>query len=694
MLLSVMFCGSVFAQSSIKLSYEYKKSGINNTNAQRLDSLIKVMKEEAPSIDFVIVGHADSIGGPTYNDSLSRVRAEKVQNYFLKAGFDAKQLSVEAFGLQKPITTNETEEGRSLNRRVEIFFEDLSKLAAQKFELLQSDTTAITTNSGCIFAINASDLVTADGEEVTDTIDVYIKEYNTPVDFLVGKIPMENKQKRIFYDSYSMFDIRVFNDTTPLVLKEGASYSVECPIRDTDKKINVYEFNSYNGKWDDLSNIRNIAKNESEVYSGAKSVSEDTSTETGEGVTFLGAKKEDKKSGKPVKFLSEVKLNTAEKSSNRSVKMQKWKLLEDIQQLGSPSCIDTSNSCNSAANIQQLINHKYDSVWTVAPNDTLRARGIDVNYRMNKYFKSAVFKINVNEKFFDGSQYVNGVEWRHKIKGQSKEEFDEMMNKNWTDIKFKASEKTKEFTMTLIHDGGREELILKKRYFKEGSFEGVKATQAEVYTKEIYADDYCFWKENWKYMEDHQLRWSFGDWMRYAAGHQDELEKKYNYLATKGDSLNLVWCNADGNSKQDIKPIDKNSKVDLFGFALINFDAEIPSADFMNMKVKFVNEKGGAAVEADTVYQVMKGLNSLRTFIPTVASKYKIMTNNDSYFYVLDKSGNRYLSSIERFSEEGEVTIKLRDVTEKTSTEKGLRKEINLYFPPKEWILSEEASID
>lgn len=695
MLLSVMFCGSVYAQSSIKLHYNYKQSDISKVNTVRLDSLIKVMKDESPTIDFVIVGHADSIGGPSYNASLSRIRANKVQKYFLKAGFKAERLSVEAFGLEKPVMPNETEEGRSKNRRVEIFFEDLSKLAAQKFELFAADTTSITTNSGCVFTINAADLVTKEGEEVSDTIDVYIKEYNTPVDFLVGKIPMENKQKRIFYDSYSMFDLRVFNDTTPLVLREGASYAVECPIRDTYREIKVYEFNKYNGKWSDLSNIRNVADNKSAVHIAGSSdmVSDDSNSEAGAGVIFLGAKKKTGKPSKPALFLSEVNFKTAERSSNRSVKMQKWKLLADVQQLGSPSCTDTSNGCNSVANIQQLISHKYDSVWTVTPNDTLRAKGIDVNYRMNKYFKSAVFTINVNGKFFDGSQSVNGVEWRHEIKGQSKDEFDEMMNKNWTDIRFKTSEKTKEFTMTLSYDGGREELVLKKRYFKHGAFEGLKATQAEVYSKEIYADDYCFWKENWKYMTDKQLRMSFGDWMRYSAKNHEILNKNYNYLSTQGDSLNSVWCNVNGNSKQDVKPIDKGSKVDLFGFALINFDAEIPSTDFLNIKVNFLSEYG-SVLDADTVYQVMKGLNSLRTFIPTDTSTYKIMTNNDSYFYVLDKTGKRWLSSIERFTNDGEVTIKLRDVTDKTTTEKGLRKEINLYFPSKEWILAEEAVIN
>ena len=48
--------------------------------------------------------------------------------------------------------------------------------------------------------------------------------------------------------------------------------------------------------------------------------------------------------------------------------------------------------------------------------------------------------------------------------------------------------------MVLFHTGGREVLVLRKRFLKPGSFEGVKVNEAQVYSKEIYADDYCFWK--------------------------------------------------------------------------------------------------------------------------------------------------------------------------------------------------------
>lgn len=691
-LLAVLLAGSMYGQSSLKLSYQYKKSDVTRNNGTRIDSLVKAMEAESPGMDYIIVGHADSIGGPEYNDSLSLVRAEKIKDHFIKLGIKEENLSIKALGLKEPLMPNDTEEGRDKNRRVEIFFEDLNKLAAQKFELLTDDTTAILTNSGCRFAIDAKDLVTEEGEAVEDTITVFIKEYNTPVDFLVGDIPMENKQKRIFYDSYSMFDIRVFNDSIPLVLKEGASYSVECPIRDTDKQINLYEFNQYKGEWDDLSNIRNVAKNKAEAFVAMAPMNEDpSSTLTAAEAQAIAAAKAKSKT-EPAKYLTQVKLNTEEKDSQRKLALAKWKLLEDVRKKGSPSCVDTSGNCSSAGNIAQLIAHEYDSVWYGPKNDTLKAKGIDISYRMNKYFKSAVFTVTLSEKFFLGHQYTNGMEWRHKIKGMSKEEFDERMNKQWTDVKFYGAENsTKEFRMVLKHAKGAEELILKKRYFKEGYFEGVKETEAEVYSEKKYADDYCFWKENWKYMPDAELRMPFDVWMRKAAANQDELKKKYAYLATKGDSLDNVWCGLSEDSKQDVQPV-QNGKVDLFGFSLINFDAEISTREYLSMALTF--ESNGNEVVADTVYQVMKGLNSLRTFVPVKSTdQFKILKDNDTYFYVLGKDGKRYLSSIERFSEDKGAVVKLRDVTAATSTEKGLRKELSLNFPSKEWILADKSEL-
>jgi len=73
-----------------------------------------------------IEGHTDAIGSQDYNQKLSEDRAQSVSDYLLKAGIRSDRiLAVRGFGKLKPVTTNDTPEGRQMNRRVEIVITDL-----------------------------------------------------------------------------------------------------------------------------------------------------------------------------------------------------------------------------------------------------------------------------------------------------------------------------------------------------------------------------------------------------------------------------------------------------------------------------------------------------------------------------------------------------------------------------------------
>ncbi|MEO9636050.1 MAG: OmpA family protein [Parasphingorhabdus sp.] len=67
-----------------------------------------------------VLGHTDSTGSDTYNQSLSERRAESVANFLANSGVQRARLATKGFGESQPIASNSTEEGRSANRRVEI----------------------------------------------------------------------------------------------------------------------------------------------------------------------------------------------------------------------------------------------------------------------------------------------------------------------------------------------------------------------------------------------------------------------------------------------------------------------------------------------------------------------------------------------------------------------------------------------
>ncbi len=94
-------------------SFELKKE-----STVELDKLVQLLKENA-AMKIEIGGHTDNIGSDESNQKLSENRAKSVNDYLVKAGIVATRLSYKGYGKTKPISTNDTEEGRAQNRRTE-----------------------------------------------------------------------------------------------------------------------------------------------------------------------------------------------------------------------------------------------------------------------------------------------------------------------------------------------------------------------------------------------------------------------------------------------------------------------------------------------------------------------------------------------------------------------------------------------
>ncbi len=74
---------------------------------------------EHPEMRIRITGHTDNVGSDRFNQSLSEQRAKSVKSELVKRGIDANRIEAEGKGKAEPVATNDTEEGRAQNRRVE-----------------------------------------------------------------------------------------------------------------------------------------------------------------------------------------------------------------------------------------------------------------------------------------------------------------------------------------------------------------------------------------------------------------------------------------------------------------------------------------------------------------------------------------------------------------------------------------------
>jgi hypothetical protein len=98
--------------------FDFDKYVIKPQYYPLLDQVISVLKKN-PSLHVEIEGHTDNFGSQAYNQILSHRRANAVMNYLIQGGIDKKRLSAVGYDFSRPRASNETEEGRALNRRVQ-----------------------------------------------------------------------------------------------------------------------------------------------------------------------------------------------------------------------------------------------------------------------------------------------------------------------------------------------------------------------------------------------------------------------------------------------------------------------------------------------------------------------------------------------------------------------------------------------
>ncbi|MBA4155290.1 OmpA family protein [Flavobacterium sp.] len=100
--------------------FDTDKSNIKPESKVALNE-IKDYLNENPTIKIFIVGHTDNTGIFSNNTTLSKARATSIKNYLVSIGkIQAVRLSTDGVASLCPISTNDTEQGRKLNRRVEI----------------------------------------------------------------------------------------------------------------------------------------------------------------------------------------------------------------------------------------------------------------------------------------------------------------------------------------------------------------------------------------------------------------------------------------------------------------------------------------------------------------------------------------------------------------------------------------------
>jgi outer membrane protein OmpA-like peptidoglycan-associated protein len=101
------------------VNFDFDKSTLRRDAIPILDEAARTLQAE-PTLQVSVEGHTDSRGTDAYNQALSLRRANTVRSYLADHGVDKNRLSVVGHGESKPVASNDTDDGRAQNRRVEL----------------------------------------------------------------------------------------------------------------------------------------------------------------------------------------------------------------------------------------------------------------------------------------------------------------------------------------------------------------------------------------------------------------------------------------------------------------------------------------------------------------------------------------------------------------------------------------------
>jgi OOP family OmpA-OmpF porin len=101
------------------VEFAFNKAELSGSSSVILDVAVEQL-ERCPNVPMEIDGHTDSIGAEEYNQGLGQRRAETVRGYLVSKGIRSSRLTARSYGESRPVASNDTDEGRQTNRRVEL----------------------------------------------------------------------------------------------------------------------------------------------------------------------------------------------------------------------------------------------------------------------------------------------------------------------------------------------------------------------------------------------------------------------------------------------------------------------------------------------------------------------------------------------------------------------------------------------
>lgn len=105
----------------LHVNFDFDKFDVKPAQMEKINKVIEFMKEHS-DYSVVLDGHTDAKGSEKYNQKLAQKRADAVANILVSNGIAKEKITTNSFGETQPVVSNDTEDGRAQNRRVDAHF--------------------------------------------------------------------------------------------------------------------------------------------------------------------------------------------------------------------------------------------------------------------------------------------------------------------------------------------------------------------------------------------------------------------------------------------------------------------------------------------------------------------------------------------------------------------------------------------
>ncbi|HUX54699.1 MAG TPA: OmpA family protein [Williamwhitmania sp.] len=249
------FCQTGIKESPAHIAYfETNKAILSEEEIGNLNEFVRDFNSKKETLFRInLIGYTDSTGSKEYNLELSRKRAEAVRSYFVSIGVKPRYIFLEYYGSEKAIKTNTTEEGRALNRRVEIYFNSSSenmlkdstvkelfkRLAPkeQKFQISSDLGGEIIGKHGTKIIIQPNTFTDSDNKAVNANVQVTLREFYDPAAMVLGNLNTLTTDGKTLTTA-GMIEVRATSKGKYLRINQP--YSVTFKTQPTNEKMKLF----------------------------------------------------------------------------------------------------------------------------------------------------------------------------------------------------------------------------------------------------------------------------------------------------------------------------------------------------------------------------------------------------------------------------------------------------------------------